>query len=864
MNSGKRYKQEQLSLAGRPSTDEDIKEFALALLHADSEEKIIEILTATGYWDDAKAWRLYGDKEGNWSQAGNQQSFPEASLVEKVINSVDSRLMLECLLEEIDPESEQAPTSVRDAVAMFFEDRKSEGDEAGVIINWPRSKRLKESRQITITASGGRPTRGKKTKKMCLTISDRGEGQSAKRLPDTILSLNAKNKQRIRFVQGKFNMGGSGALRFCGENGFQVVVSRRHKTLAQNEHKDDDTVDKWAVTVVRREEPSDESGTVVHSEFTYLAPVGAENAPRRGGVLCFDSPTMPIMPQHDDAYEREVEHGTAIKLIEYETKTGQSNILLSDGLLYALERLMPQIALPIRLHECRGYKGTKEKSFETPLAGLIVRLEDGKGDNLEPGFPKTAQIRAARTKMTAKIYAFKEDKATTYLADEGVIFQINGQAHGYLHKSFFARPKRVGLQRLKDSLLVLIDCSQLSTRSRENLFMANREKLSNHAIRQTIEEELMDWLKNEPSLRRLQLERRNKDLEERLREEKPLEEVLGKVMRASPTLKSLFLEGQRLSRPFAGGKTGGSGDGSGDGGGSIRKDTKGKFIGKRHPTFFDVVGIKGNDILRRPCELGRRCRIKFKTDVENSYFDRATDNGSYDIEILDEEGLSTPNANFSLDDGDAFLSLSLPPEAKAGDRFTIESRVDDPTLVEPFVSHIRLTVSDNRKRKGGQGKTKSKPGAGTGKLGKGQGITLPKVVPVKEDDDNWQRYKFVSGVACHVVSDPIRANGKDTLEHTFYINLSNTCLVTEMKYQKVDPRILEAKFKYGNVLLGLAMLHDDENNREQRNDQGKEISVQDQIRYVTSAVSPVLLPMIDQLSGLSEAELESFGMMDEE
>lgn len=274
------------------------------------------------------------------------------------------------------------------------------------------------------------------------------------------------------------------------------------------------------------------------------------------------------------------------------------------------------------------------------------------------------------------------------------------------------------------------------------------------------------------------------------------------------------------------------------------------------------MGSEKGEVLRRKCELRRRCRIKFRTDVENSYFDRPTDNGIYDIEIIDAEDLSAPNANFSLDNGDAFLSLSLPPEAKAGDRFTIESRVDDPSLVEPFVSHIRLTVSDNRKRKGGGGKKKSKPGAGTGKLGKGQGITLPKVVPVKEGDDNWRRYKFVSGVACHVVSDLVRANGKDTLEHTFYINLSNTCLVTEMKYQKADPRILEAKFKYGNVLLGLAMLHDYENNREQRNDQGKEISVQDQIRFVTSAVSPVLLPMIDQLSGLSEDELESFGMLD--
>ena len=239
---------------------------------------------------------------------------------------------------------------------------------------------------------------------------------------------------------------------------------------------------------------------------------------------------------------------------------------------------------------------------------------------------------------------------------------------------------------------MLVDCSGLSTRSRENLFMTSRDRLSDHAIRREIEEEIMDWLKHEPSLRRLQQERRNRDIEEKLREEKPLEEVLGKVMRASPALKTLFLAGQRLSKPFAGEKTGGTGDGPGDGGGSKRNDKNGEFVGKRHPTFFEVLGIRSGEVLRRKCEVGRRCRIKFQTDVENSYFDRATDNGTYDIEIIDEEGFSTPNANFSLDDGDAFLSLSLPPEAKVGDRFTVESRVDDPTLVEPFVNLIRELV----------------------------------------------------------------------------------------------------------------------------------------------------------------------------
>jgi hypothetical protein len=285
---------------------------------------------------------------------------------------------------------------------------------------------------------------------MCLTISDQAEGQSAARLPKTILSLNEKNKQRIRFVQGKFNMGGSGALRFCGNLGLQLIIARRHPELARRDAGKDPTVNDWAITVVRREEPSDKSGEPLHSEFTYLAPLGADREPRKGNILRFAADTLPLMPEHDEPYARGVSWGTAIKLYEYETVVGQSNVVWPDGLMYALERLLPQIALPVRIHECRGYKGERERSFETSIAGLVVRLEDGKGDNLEID-PLSARLQVAGMQMTARIYAFKEAKAATYLRDEGVIFTINGQAHGYLPKSLFSRPKAVGLPRLKDS-----------------------------------------------------------------------------------------------------------------------------------------------------------------------------------------------------------------------------------------------------------------------------------------------------------------------------------------------------------------------------------------------------------------------------
>ncbi len=829
-------------------TDGEIKQLALNLLHANFEDDVIRILRAKGFWDNKRLWRLYGDKPGNFSQVGNQQSFPEAALVEKIINSVDARLMLECQRKGINPESGEAPQSIRDAVAMFFEERRSLSDEAGTLINWSEKKRGDESRNITIAATGDKPTRGKRTHSFCLTIADLGEGQSPNRLPETILSLNAKNKQTIRFVQGKFNMGGSGALRFCGEQGLQLVISRRHPELAERELGNDTSVGRWSVTVVRREEPSDVSGEPVHSEFTYLAPIGASDRPREGEVLSFESPDLPLMPQSNKPYAREISWGTAIKLYEFRTMIGQSNVLLRDGLLHSLDRLLPEIALPLRLHECREYGGLEGKSFDTPVTGLVVRLEQGRGDNLEPGFPDSAPIHAAGMKLTARIYVFKDNRASTYLKDEGVIFEINGQAHGSLPNTIFSKPKTVGLQRLKESLLVLVDCSTLTVRQREDLFMTSRDRLSRNAIRYALDSEIEQMLREHKGLRRLQQERREREVQSKLSDDRPLEEVLTKVLKSSPTLEALFLKGQRLSKPFP---HRGSGVGNQGGGEKFQKD---EYKGRKHPTYFKVEGIAYGAVYKRNAELGRRCRIKFETDVENGYFDRPTDRGAFDLEIIENDGeLDTPSYSLVLENGYAYLNMTLPDGVKVSDSFVLQAAVSDSTLVEPFVNLIRITVTERSERKSGQRK----------KAG-GEALALPRIFQVKCGDEHWERYHFTEKTACHVISDPVEET--DTYQHTFYVNIDNAALQTEMKYSKQDARLMRAKFIYGNILLGLALLHDTGeqaralNSGATTDEPGTENpDPSDDVRRFTEAVAPMLLPMIDQLSGLSDSELMEFG-----
>ena len=57
------------------------------------------------------------------------------------------------------------------------------------------------------------------------------------------------------------------------------------------------------------------------------------------------------------------------------------------------------------------------------------------------------------------------------------------------------------------------------------------------------------------------------------------------------------------------------------------------------------------------------------------------------------------------------------------------------------------------------------------------------------------------------------------------------------------------------------MLHASEQNTDVKGNGDNEISIQDQIRSVSQAAAPVLLPMIDQVSGLDESELAGMGML---
>ena len=74
-------------------TNTQLQELCMALMRADTDDEIVTLLTASGCWNDPAAWRYIGDIENNYSQVGNQQAEPIASLAEKLVNSIDARVI---------------------------------------------------------------------------------------------------------------------------------------------------------------------------------------------------------------------------------------------------------------------------------------------------------------------------------------------------------------------------------------------------------------------------------------------------------------------------------------------------------------------------------------------------------------------------------------------------------------------------------------------------------------------------------------------------------------------------------------------------------------------------------------------------
>ena len=782
------------------------RDLCLALMKLDNEKEVIETLQAEGYWDNANCWRDFGDNENNFSTAGAQQSDATAAFVEKLINSIDARLMNAVQIAEIDPKSANAPRSVQQAVAGYL----IKGDKHGVIRNWTQKEKEEHAAMIAVAATGSKNSPS-------FTIVDQGEGQTPVNIPDTFMSLSSSNKLKIPFVQGKFNMGGTGVFRFCGERSIQLLVTRRNPKFV-DVLTDDDS--KWGFTVVRRDPPR---GSERSSVFRYLAPY--DEGKEKKGVLRFSAEKLPLFPEQGTPYVRDTEYGSLIKLYNYKVRQ-KSHILVRSGLRNAIDIRIPAPALPIRFHECRSFQRTGPSEI---LVGILLKLQDRQEEQLEEGFPIHTGLTVDGQKFSLSTYGFKQKQAESYfMAGDGVLFSVNGQTHGKLARRFF-RTKRVRLDYVANSMLVHVDCSNIDPEHQEELFMNSRDRLADSPFRRELEHRIEEYLGSNEKLKKFAETRREELLKEKVKDDKSFSEIMKKIIESSPSLAKILATGGRIDH-------------------DTEPPTIGpgrKFEGRQFPTYFRFRKKDYGTVHHRQCEIGRTTKITFDTDAENNYFFRNTDVGeSRLVCVLKETGetKAIDNHDIDLTDGVATLKIRLPEDVEAGETVQVMLEVTDVTQTEPFLNVAELDVIPRQEKP-------PAPPSPPSERRNFLNVDLPVAQWVKESEwnNNPLTAHFDKKTAVAITA---RANDQGRQLYDFYMNEDNIYLKNELRKSDKTADLIKEQYRIGMVLVGLALIQSSP-----EDEHGEDL--EQKVAETTKALARMIIPIIRDISSIEVGDISN-------
>lgn len=759
----------------------DAKELCLKFLKAETEEEVTDILKKYSYWDDRSIWKPYGDMPNNRSIVGNQQSSSVAALVEKLVNSIDAILMAECYRNGIDPKSSKAPKSMREAAEIYF------GIKEGHIQSLDSLERRKFAQRIQLVATGTKEN-------PAYIIVDDGEGQTPEQFENTFLSLARENKTKIPFVQGKHNQGGTGVLQFSGVNSFQLIISRR-QPFAPSEGKEGD---KWGFTLVRRLDADEEHP---QSTYVYLAP--------QNKILSFDAETLPLRPgRFPDAYEEEVTAGTCVKVWNYKMQKGLKTIATLD-LRYALERFLQEPVLPVRI--CERRSSYKANYYDTTMSGLSAVLVDNK-DDVELSDSSLLRVNSVGdVKIRAVVIKEITDGVKTDRYPAGIFFVMNGQLHGEESHNYISR--KTNLAYVASSMIVIVDCTNLPSRVREDLFMASRDRMRQIDEKVAIEEAIIDYIKDHPGIKELNAVRRQRRQESALSEEETAK-IIQNLIRSDPTLAHLFGKGELLHIP----------------GKDITE--KEPFEGRKFPTYFRIHNEPKEGLVRH-CPKNRQCKVEFETDAVNDYFDRLDDPGHSETHGLPQK------LSQNLWNGKATLKFGLPDSVSIDDEFKVEVVVNDVSRVEPFKVVFKIHIDPDA--------LPTEPGHS---IPKGATLAaLPKIIEVHRDE--WTKYDFDELSALKIT--PGNESG-DALD--IAINVDNIYLRNEIaKRKNLDANLLTYWFEWGLVLLALGMINSEKKQKEANEYNDEEPEKEDMYDRIGRACIGIATTLIPVISHMSKKEL---------
>ncbi len=494
--------------------------------------------------------------------------------------------MRRCNEEGIDPKSADAPRSIEEAVYRFFPEHS----------NWDlRDPRNEQARHIQILADGTRNNTS-------IVVYDDGEGQHPEQFKETFLSLLRGNKRKIHFVQGKYNMGGTGAIVFCGKKRYQLIASKRY-----------DGTGSFGFTLIR-ERPHLAEEYDEGSEYQYLT--------ANDVIPAFDIDELEL-----GLHRRRFCTGTIIKLYSYDVHGNRHFI---RGLSPSVNQFLFEPALPYTIVESEERYERTKSGYALVNFGLRRKLDNS--NYLETSFSETITDRRFGN-LKVSVYVFKarvEGKTVAATKDTirneyfknrmQVVFSVAGQVHGHYTSEFISRTLQFDV--LKDYLLIQVDCTEMKFAFRRNLFKADRERMNQSKEAADLRKKLGDSLKS-GRLKEINKQRRNrlsldsvdeesllKEIAEELTFDKDMQELIKQTL-------ELDAKGRR-KKPKP----------------PQPRPPREPFEGKRYPSFFRINIKKPGDTAVIQIPRGDSKTLKFDSDVENQYFDRADDPGALEIAVM--------------------------------------------------------------------------------------------------------------------------------------------------------------------------------------------------------------------------------------
>ncbi len=781
------------------------KELLEALLSSVSTNDVRDILDRQDF--TAADWKPYGGREQNWDIVSNQQTIGVGALTELITNSIDAVLSRKAYEYGIlDLSSDDAPQSMQDAVRKFY------GINEGKLSSW-ETQQLTELAKKSILIGVKRKNKG--SRYPTITVVDFGEGQNPEDFPATFLSLSKANKEGIRFVQGKFNMGSTGSICFCTESD---IAKGHYKLIASKKYDGG----RWGWTLIRV--PEVEEGRKLPI-VEYLVPDGK--------IPSFNGDSIKAFGDDDIG---EINQGSLVRLFDYDIGSGAHAV--DFGLYQALTLNLLECALPIRIFDFDAKPTTGKGDLRAK--GIADRTFSGMGVMLNADFVKISQQdpdipEKKPEKRTTEFVHLVSDLSHAELGEikilatglselpefmknskERIFYTINGQTHATENASFLNSSK-IKLGDLQSHLIVNVQCERMDKTALTTIFMGNREKKRDSRLSRELKSEIQKKLSNDAKLKEYQSIIRRRRVAQIIEEDEETKKMLSDLIVQDPAIKELLGLGSVATDVI-----------------KVPGGPEKWTEGKQFPTFLKPLNAKmEGDTFVKQLPLRTNRKIKCGTDAENDYLSRTHSPGWIFCTLPSKQAPRSA----SLRNGIATFTFNPPSTAEIGDKITLEIGFDDDgPRGAPLVFPLTLEITKPEKPQ------HKKPGKPTG-------IT-DKIKPAVADPTEWVQREDWDEFGFNERSGATVMESEDGIK--IHVNYAHERLA-EMRGKETDEAITqlnESRFRICLGFLTLAVYRHHKKKAEENTSNEEDAS--DAAKESSDAIAAYILPLIKTLGGAEQ------------